>query len=73
VGLPDLARGVETIQERHRDIHHDHVWRSDAAASTRSAVRDRADHVAGIGQQSLERLEQEGVIVCEKHAGFVMP
>src|SRR5262249_41119291 len=64
-----LPRRVDAVQERHRDVDDDDVGpQFDRGRHQRAAVRHRADDVALVGEQLLERLEQQRVIVGEQDA-----
>ena len=68
--LLDLPAGVETVQKRHRDVEHDDVRLQPLRGlHERPPIRHLADDLALVGEQFLERSEQQRVIVREQHPG----
>ena len=62
--LLDLPPGVETVQQRHRDIEDDDVrFQPLRFGDQRPPVGRRPDDLAFGGQQLLERAEKQVVIV----------
>ena len=68
IELSHLTRGVESVEQRHRDIDDDDVrlvlpHRRDH----RPSVADMADHLAHRREQRLERFDDKCVVVCDEH------
>jgi len=71
IHLLDLPRGVEAVQQRHRQVeHHDVGMELADGFHERPSVGNASDDVTLRREQLLERLEQEGVVVGQDDAGL---
>src|SRR5579872_1119914 len=69
--LLDLARRVEPVQERHRQIQYDDVWLEFVdRRQQRAAVRHLRHDVTFRREEFLERLDEHRVIVGDDDARF---
>ena len=71
VGRADLPRGLDPVQNRHRDVHQDdvrlQVLREPHGLPAVAGVPDDRDPVVAV-EDRLERLGEEAVVVGYQHA-----
>ena len=68
-----LARGIESVQQRHGDIQQDEVgFEAFRSFEERAAVLHAADHLAAIFEQFSQPRKQNGVVVGHQDAWFLL-
>src|SRR5262245_14424228 len=67
----ELARGVETVQQRHGNVRHNHVGLEFLrGVQQRASVADRADKFELVFKQTSQSFRHDGVIISQQYPWF---